>query len=420
MNRILSFLKGEFFVLVALTIVGGLANLGTQAALALFLTPEQLGRLASILSMAYIFVPIASFGIYGVWVRLFAENDSALADFVGAGLKWLFIASTLCYIIFAIIGFFREAASIYALLGLTIVARALQEAAGGAHQAEQNYRSFALLQCWPYILRICVVFSIGPALQILGMSPFFAFSIGQGIFAAILISLCVIDLRRFNKRYKSQRIGLTRFGDIFRRSNPFILSSLLFVAYTNAGVIITSHFAGFADAGRYALASSVAMGGFMLSSVIYQRYLQPRMFRWRVEDRLRFVNTVKKGTLFNIILSGSLLIFFFLISKYLIYIFSDEYAEAANIIAAFGVVVALRCIASHFSVALVRHEDLKYRSRFQLYGFAFVIPAMILGAASIGALGVVYASIFYEGFMLISYSIRAWALVSVMAEGRDT
>lgn len=399
--------------LLLFVVLGGLCNFLAQTLLGLFLEPAQVGQFGNILAQANIAASIAGLGMFNFWYRINAEQsvDDASSWYRG-GIHILLATTGLVFIAFVLFGAWQGAVLAYLLIGTQIPGRVYQQMLGAGYQILERRLSFAALQAWPYVIRILLTLA---AAAILARLPWADAVKGFAIGHAIAMAITLVILHRLARDFGNRRLkGVAARPDykgIWSGTAPFFTTDLVFLAHTQAGVIIASELINLDSGGHYFLANAFALAAMTVTSTIYQRFFVPQMYVRRREDPAAFVSFFTKGLAPAALFAGASLLGMIGASLLVVPIFGESYGETARLVALLGVVVALRTMRAHCSALLVTGEDIEYRARTQVRLALPAIAGMALGAVTLGTLGIVYAAILFEFAMFALLFVRARAAV---------
>lgn len=363
---------------ISLLWLGSIAGAGcafiTQVILARELGPASFGVFAAVLSMIMLVTPLAGFGVGSFWLKAFGQEGWAAQRWFHK--SFLFISLTTFFVIIALMAWaflgphdslttFLITVMTFYLLGQLVV-----DLVSAKLQLEESYLRLAIWQFLPHLLRLLII-------------VFFAYivttqlTLNIAVYAYALISLCVfglgawllsqlyigkLRLKGHGDKSKSPdyQIKSVKLRDIASQSWPFGFAGIFYLIYFQSAVILLKYLVGDEAAGIYNVAIIILVAVYMLPSVIYQKFLLPKMHRWSNNDRKMFYQVFRVGNWGMLILGVVAMILIWLFAPFGIKsLFGAEYQGAIMPLMILAFAVPLRFVSTSVGAVLVTQEHMQ-------------------------------------------------------------
>lgn len=387
--------------------------------LARTLSVEQFGTFASALAIASLMVPLAGFGLEGYWLSIFGREGQAAKRWMPPSIRFVFISAALVLSgisAWAWLGPHNvETTIILLILTIFIIGQVTVVLASAKYQLEGRHGWLAIWQLLPNLLRFLGVLAV---IFLMGRQVFTATS-ASIIFAlvgVILLGLGGYQLVRFVhgklvleghsemslKPLKHQdELGMFQ---VLAGTWPFGLAGIFYLIYFQSDIILIKYLIGDSAAGIYSVAFVVMSAIYLFPSVLYQKFLLPRLHRWAHHDKLRLINAYRIG---NVGMSGLgiiAMVMLWLLAPLLVpFIFGEAYDSAVTLLMILAAAIPFRFFASSAGAMLVTGDGIKIKVK--LMGLAAGLN-VILNLAFIpkfGIEGAAIATVITELFLAIMY-----------------
>ncbi len=355
-------------IILGATALAALANVTVQFLLARALGPEQFGAFVSALAIVTLLFPLAAFGVGSWWLRAFGEEGYAAQRWVKPSLQ-LSVLSSLAVIALLIawanLGPHDDLTGIIiATLTSVILAQVIFDLVNAKFQLEARYTSLAAWQLASHPLRL-----LGLVLLTFQVSPITAFHVaylylGISFLVSFLGCFCLASFYR-------GKICLAGYSDpallvnvesyqrkptlknVLFKTFPFGAESFLFLVYYQTDVILLHYLVNEEAVGFYAASITFMAAVYLLPSVLYQKFLLPKIHRWAYEKSKRFQRfTGKAGVL--LFLSGLLitLIIWNGASYFIPLILGEDYRPSVSLLMLMCLGIPFRYLAVHLGSVL--------------------------------------------------------------------
>ncbi len=393
---------------ISLLWVGSLAGAGcaflTQIMLARHLAPAGFGAFAASLNIVTLAAPLASFGLGGFWLRIFGEEGWRAERWLKPSLRYAIGTTTAVLAGLLLWAFFgphdEQTRWIIAILSFHLLGFVAVDLVSSKLQLEARYRALALWQFFPHFVRLALIASLawtmmrGLQLQdvVIVYAVTAAAASGMGIRYLWQMRQGRFDLHGHGARPEtSGEFVEPPLRQVASIAWPFGMAGLFHLVYYQIDIVLLKYLQGDDAAGVYSVAFVVMGAVYMLPSVIYQKFLLPKIHRWANHDRDRFVHVYRTGRLvmLGIGLAGMLAIW--ILSPLVVNIlFGPDYSAASTALRILAFAIPLRFVATAVGSTLTTQDHM--RTKVKLMGSVAVIN-IVLNLALIPIYGINGASV---------------------------
>jgi len=350
---------------------GAVCTFITQVLLARSLEVNEYGSLMASLMMVAALPPIALFGIPQFWLKVFGKEKSA-------GFRWFLPSLTFFSLssFFVLVGMIlwsvwgphdQVMKDILMILSVFFLGQAVVELLIGKFQIVENYYGVFWWQFIPHALRLFFVMlavNLVPSAMVLS-SVVWVYAIVAlcillfGVFSAKkTLTRPEVFMRNYNE--DAQLVLRPRLLDVFYGSWPFGLMAIFNYIYFQSDIVLVNYIAGSEAAGYYSVSFSILAAIYLLPTVVYQKFLLPKLHRWSNYDRPRFVQAYYSGGTVMLALGVLAMIAIWVGADWGIsFLFGEAYAEAAYLINVLAICIPFQFLASSTGAMLVTYENMK-------------------------------------------------------------
>lgn len=403
----------SLFVGTALTAV---TSIVTTIIIARNTTTEIFGNYSAILATITTFAPLCGFGIAQYWLKLFGQHSSYGSLWIDNSLKFIAISTSLVFTSLIIWFYFTTETQylfiVSALLSLIVFKSVSSEIISSILQIDSKY---IFLSIWQFlqaslmlfiVIGLVYIFSISldelkiVSIQLFTVFIFFIFSVY--IFTKFIKkqkSLVYIEkVQEIKKKYNAS------IYNIFKESAPFGISGLFYLIYYQLGVVFVRHLEGAEASAYYTVAFTFLSAALLVPSVIYQKFLLPKLHRWAYHDKEKFEKSYYYGNYIMLLLGifGFLFLWFF--SPYFVNLFfGEKYQDSIYLVQLMAINIPIVYVASSAGSLLVTQEYMKIKV---YYMGTSALLSLILSVPMIktfGIEGAIYTNIICNSFILCIY-----------------
>ena len=410
-----------FLIILGATALASLANFAVQLVLARTLGPNEFGAFCFALAIVTLIGPLATFGIGSWWLRVFGEEGCAAQRWVKPSLKFsALISFTVITILigWALLGPHdsRTGLLITILTGI-VLSQVVIDLVSVKFQLESNYNGLAAWMLISHPPRL-----VGLLLMVFYVP--FPSSL-QVAFLYLAISIVVVltgcfHLARFYKgslRFAEQHettYSVTIEGylkepslkSILVRTTPFGLEGFLFLVYYQTDLILLSYLDNKETVGFYGVSVVFIAAVCLLPSVLYQKFLLPKIHRWSYDDGNKFKAFIGKGGILLFLGGLPITLIIWCGAPYLIQLFlGEEYLPSISLLMVMSLAIPFRYLAVHLGNVLCT-RDLIW-TNLRITGFTAILNVFLnfLLIPQYGGTGAAYATVVSYVFLAVLFAV---------------
>ena len=417
------------------TIAAAALNFGVQVLLARVLGVEAFGAFSSSRAMVTLVAPLAGFGVSSYWLKLYGHEGWAAQRWLPASFRFLLLSTCLvvaAVFVWAWLGPHDDLTAMLLMLLATVVVGNLAVELGSAkYQLEGNHKGLALWQLMPNLLR----FSGVAALLLLMGGDKFAAVQAAGVFAVVAAILLVFVTGQMLKLRRAEMVleghanasegpsaqalrnNEPSVGQVISGAWPFGLAGIFYLIYFQSDIILVKYIVDDVAAGIYNVAFVVMAAVYLFPSVLYQKFLLPKLHRWAYHDSGRLARIYRVG---NIVMLASgvlaMLILWLLAPPVLPWLFGGDYRDAVALVMILAVAAPFRFLASSAGAMLVTRDYM--RLKVKLMGGAALVNIVLnlFLIPEYGAVGAAVATVLSDVFLSGLYLVWARQLMKKTAD----
>lgn len=374
-----------------------------QVLLARELGPADLGIFAAALGMVTLVAPLASFGVGSFWLKAFGQEG-------WQGVRWL--RGSLRY---TLLTMFLVLASLFAwatlgphdettrglliVLSTYLLGQVAVELVSAKLQLEERYLILALWQFLPHLLRLLLVSMLAVVVKLMTLDNIaYAYAlISIGVFSIGVFLLWRMFCGQLALKGHGElsvntvaSASLSSMRQVAAQSWPFGLMGVFYLIYFQSDIILLKYITGNDAAGVYNVAFVIMAAIYILPSVIYQKFLLPKIHRWAEHDREKFHQVYRTGNRVMLVIGFLAMLSIWMLAPWGVpFMFGVNYKDSVGILMILGVAAPARFFASSAGAALTTQHHLM--SKIYIMAMAALIN-ILLNVFLIPIYGVVGAS----------------------------
>lgn len=403
--------------------IGALGSAGlafaVQATLARSLAPAEYGRFAAALAVITIVAPAVGFGVPSFWLKAYGTEGWAAQRWMDASVRFVARSAVLCVVAIALWAWLgttdgRTGRLLLWMLPVVLTQGAI-EMASAKLQLEEKFGRVALWQGIQHGARLLLVLACW---KLAASSEAVALGFGA-IGAAVTLGAwrSVRTLRRgmaelvgHGARFVAQSAGATQSNpstrELWHNALPFGMSSLLFYAYGQSGLIIVSHFGTTRDVGVFSVAVTMLTALYLLPTVLFQKLLLPRLHRWAASGDARLERVYREGNKWMFASGTALAVIAAALAPSVVpLVFGRQYAQSVDVVMLMALSTPFRFLTVSASSVMTTGNLIRVRNRCAFAALLFSALAGVTGVVVMGVVGAALASIAGE---------IMWAALSVL------
>ena len=307
--------------------IGAVAAFSVQVLVARSIESYEYGMFSMVLSAAYILSPVINFGGNQSIVKICIERGQP----PGYTSRTISFAAINIFFAILVVGFillfFSNEYHKYLIVFFAILFSALGQAANelkiAGAQAILNYRSVAWLQLAPHFFRFLLVIAI--TIFGGGIELYFYAYICVGLLLAIFVFMEFFEYLRIKNSINIK--------DLFNESYGFVIIAISHSIFFQAGGVIVGILHGPDIAADYGAAYTIYSAIYLIPSVLYQRYLSPKIYFWAKNDRKKLKDIYRLGNYVMFFSGGGIGAVIFLLSESIVnFIYGEKYPNAGYVL----------------------------------------------------------------------------------------
>lgn len=389
----------------------------TQVILARELGPADFGLFAAVFSIASLLVPLAIFGVPQYWLKEYGLYGWGAKRYIAPSLRLVVTTTVFAIFIIVLWGFLgpHEALLKYALIIMAfyVAGQVAVELVAGKLQLEEKYLALAMWQLTPHLIRFLLVFILAfftfEWLNLLSVVAVFS------LIAGILVMLSIYPIRQLllgkldlkgheNTAQTGNEFETVSATNVMQNAWPFGLAGVFYLIYFQSDIILIKYIAGDEAAGLYNVAFMALVMVLLFPSIVYQKFLLPKIHRWANQDRVLFYKVYKQGNLIMLVLGLFAMLMAWGLAPYGIPIlFGEHYQQSVDLFMLLVISIPVLFVATSVGATLVTQEHMK--TKVKLMGLVAILN-IALNVALIpfyGAVGAAVATLISNVMLLLLY-----------------
>lgn len=381
---------------ISLLWVGTLGGAGlafaTQVLLARVLGVEQFGSFSAALAMVMLLAPLAGFGVAGYWLNAFGREGWQGRRWVPGSIRFLSVSTVAVLsllLMWAWLGPHDHVTTwLLSILAAHVLGQAALELASAKFQLEGRHARLAGWQFTPHLMRFMGVLAL---VVFIGREDFAAEHVAwlyaSVAFLILLLGGYQIALMAWGQMAleghgpkaadaSSQSMDQPHPGAVASAAWPFGLAGVFYLIYFQSDIILIKYLVDESAAGLYNVAFVVMSAIYMFPSVVYQKFLLPRLHRWAHHDVVKLQKTYRVGNLLTLLTGVAAMIMLWLLAPFVLpLVFGYEYQGAVSLLLILAFAAPFRFLASSAGAMLVTRNHMRIKVR--LMGAAAVFNVVL-------------------------------------------
>lgn len=390
----------------------------TQVLLARELGPVAFGVFSASLAMVTLVSPLASFGVGHFWLRVFGEEGWQGRRWLGRSFGYTSLTTALvitALFFWAVLGpHDTTTRSLLVVLSMSLVGQVAMELLSAKLQLEGRYISLAMWQFLPHLLRLMSVtllaFIMGDLMTLHGIALSYAL-----ISVGILGLGCVGMWRMYHRSFALHGHGIApeitsaepitaTIKQVAAQSWPFGLAGVFYLIYFQSDIILLKYIKGDEAAGIYNVAFLIMTAMYILPSVIYQKFLMPKIHLWANHDRDMFYQVYRTGNWLMLLLGLLAMLSIWLLAPWVVKVlFGDQYAGAVSVLVILALAAPIRFTAISVGSTLVTKDHMRKKVQFMGFTALVNISLNMILIPYYGIIGAAISTVASEVCLLLIY-----------------
>jgi len=409
------------------SIIGAGCAFLTQVILARELGPTTFGVFAAALSTVTLLSPLAGFGIAQYWLKVFGHEGWHAMRWLPGSFRFIGLSTAIVFLFLLVWGKLAPhdalSASILLILSFHVLGQLSVELVSAKLQLEERYLNLALWQVLPHLARLILVVMLAYAATNLLSAQYaaYTYAIVASIFFVSAVWLLsrmyggAFELKGHAIPQEAEVLSKLDFPGMFQvaaQSWPFGVAGLFYLVYFQSDIILLRYMTGAEIAGIYNVAFTVMVAVYLLPSVVYQKFLLPKMHRWAHSDREKFYQVYRQGNIVMLVLGLLAMLAIWLLAPWgVALLFGQNYRQSVGLLMVLAVSAPVLFTASSVGATLVTqtHMKIKVKCMGAVAGINVILNLLLI--PPYGAYGAAVATIISNVSLLAIYYFYAERLV---------
>lgn len=412
-------IKKKAFNALALLWLGTLLGAGLafliQIILARKLGSEHFGLFSAVLAMVTLVTPLAGFGIAQLWLKVFGQEGWNAQRWLKPSFNFVILSTVIVFIslyIWAFLGSHDQLTRLlFFILSFYILGQISVELVSSKLQLEERYLYLAVWQFLPHFMRFILI-----AILLFGFEDWASIEEMAYVYAFVAIIfllvgvLQLIGMKKGDFKLKGHRKedlkeqSKISFGYVLQNTWPFGLAAFFHLIYFQSDIILIKYITGDNQAGIYNVAFTIMVAVYMFPSVLYQKFLLPKLHRWANHDKDKFHEVYRKGNIAMLVLGLIAMILVWTLSAWAIpFIFGNEYQDSILILNILAVSVPIIFVAFSAGATLVTQEHMKIKVKFMGTVALINLVLNLIFIPIYGAVGAAVSTVVSNFILLVFY-----------------
>lgn len=411
-------LRALLFLAIS-SLLGALCAFLSQIILARSLGPSNFGEFAAALVLANLLAPLAIFGVPGFWLRIFGEEGPSAYRWLPSTLRLTAVSSIsalTCYLLWALFGHHTDSTrnTLIAFV-FVLVGQSGFELSAAKLQLEARYGALAILQFSVHGLRLLVV-ALLAALTLpfnLQTASWSYALVGIAFFA---IALFHINQMRAGSLYLAGHSNKVidaipgrdiSLKSVALRSWPFGLAGTLYLVYFQSSVLALGYLSDFQEAGIFNAAMVIIAATFLFPTIVYQKFLLPKLHRWAHHDPARLRMVYRQGNVAMTALGTCAALALVLVAPSVVpIVFGADYVAAILPLQILSVCIPVRFLATSIGAPLATRDMMVRKVTCMGIVAVLNVATNIALIPTYGAIGACVATLAAELALLVLYWLQ--------------
>lgn len=414
--------KGKAVRAISFLWLGSLLGAGcaflAQVLLARVLGKSDFGVFASALATVTLMVPLAGFGVAPFWLKVFGEEGWHARRWWRGSFRFVAGSTVLVMFFLALwggLGPHDERTQLVLLLLLSyVLGQVVLELVSSKLQLEEKYLALAIWQFLPHFSRFALV-AAGALLFSQMFSVYIAaaaYSVVSvvffitGVYVLLVMRRGSFDLQGHGNSGSVKHIAEPSALKVAAESWPFGAAGVFYLVYFQSAVILLNYLAGSSAAGLYNTAFIIMAAVYLFPSVIYQKFLLPKIHRWAQSDRSMLWVTVQQGNRYMLGFGLLAMVALWLGGWWAIpFLFGEEYRPSVWVLNILAFAAPARFVASSVGSVLATKDNMKRKVRYMGAVGIFNVGLNVALIPAYGIWGAAVAAVVSDFLLLALYFV---------------
>ena len=397
------------------TLLGAGLAFSTQIILARGLGREYFGMFSAVLAMVTLVAPLAGFGVSQLWLKVFGQEGWNARKWFKPSFHFVILSTVIVFISLYAWAFFgghdQLTRSLFLIVSFYILGQVSVELVSSKLQLEERYLYLAAWQFLPHFTRFILVatllFGFNGWASIKEMAFVYAF---VSIIFLLVGVLQLASMKKGDFKLKGHREENLKgnsevsLGRVLQNAWPFGLAAFFHLIYFQSDIILIKYIVGDSQAGIYNVAFTIMVAVYLFPSVLYQKFLLPKLHRWANHDKDKFYDVYRKGNIAMLVLGLIAMLLVWLLSTWAIpFLFGNEYYDSILILNILALSSPIIFVAFSAGATLVTQEHMKLKVKFMGAVALINLALNFIFIPMYGAVGAAVSTVVSNFILLVIY-----------------
>ncbi|MGQ7247144.1 flippase [Halomonas sp. V046] len=369
----------ELTLLTVATLSGSVMNFATQVLLARGLGVDQFGDFSSSLAIVTIVSTLAGFGLGEFWLNKYGEEGWGAQRWLTASFRFVLFSSIVVMFftwLWAWLGpHDKHVSVVIMILSFNILGLLAIKLVTAKLQLEGRMIGLSLWQMAPNAMRLVGIVLLPYLLLEENLASVYAASV-YFVVAILLLAFGigqVVKMRKaeFFLEGHPEQVLLNaapakpvKLKQVMQGAWPFGLAGIFYVIYFQSDVVLVRYLVDDQAAGVYNSAFVVMVAIYLFPSVLFQKYLLPKLHRWAFHEKSKVERVYRQGNLLMLLFGLVSMIAVWLIMPYVFpWFFGVEYVGAVDLLMVLAIAIPFRFLATSSGSILATKNNIKLKAR---------------------------------------------------------
>lgn len=402
------------------SLAGASLTFATQVILARMLGVEQFGEFSSALAIVTLLAPLAGFGVAGYWLNAFGREGWGAQRWLSGSFQFLMLSTMFVLLLllsWAWVGpHDTTTAWLLTTLAVHIFGIATIELTSAKYQLEGRHGRLAGWQFTPHMLRFASIILL---LALQGTATLQTIHVAI-VYAAVALIILLLGGYQMRLMLKGQ---LTLKGhailpevansnlaknpgpwEVMSASWPFGMAGVFYLIYFQSDIILIKYLVNESAAGIYSVSFVVMSAVYLFPSVLYQKFLLPKLHRWAHHDQGQLHRFYRTGNIMMLSLGLTAMVLLWLVVPIVLpWLFGAEYQGAVVLLMILAVAAPFRFVANSAGAVLATRNHMRMKVRLMGVGALINITLNFSLIPIFGAAGAAVATVVTEALIMVMY-----------------
>lgn len=306
-----------------------------------------------------------------------------------------------------------------------LLGQAVLELVSAKLQLEERYTTLAIWQITPQILRLTLVLTLTSMVDGLFSIEFIAYIYATTSALILLIgghALWEMFNGKFNLKghthtTQSDSVSIKPgLKEVARGSWPYGISAIFYLIYFQSSIVLLKYLSSDESAGLYNISVIILTAVYLFPSVIYSKYLLPKIQRWANQDLDMLHRVYTAGNKMMAAAGVFAMLAVMIIAPHAIpLIFSEQFSSSVGPLVAVSLAIPLRFLSYSLSAPLATKNYITQKNKLMAFGALINVAVNLCSIPALGIWGAVIATLITEIYLTTVYFLASKKFFNIEA-----